>query len=138
MYIYIYIYINCLILFIGFFCILYLVVSYYDIFVVFHKVLLKALFSFAFEISKIFFFKESFNLWRLLLIIALYHQTKTPISFWCRRGLNPKSLIQPSETLLIKLTGTHIHYSNLLTLTKKKSQTIAKYILVFSIFFSWN
>ena len=55
--------------------------------------------------------------------------------FLCMRGLNPKSLIQPSETLLIKLTGTHIHYSNLLTLTKKKSQTIAKYILVFSIFF---
>ena len=32
---------------------------------------------------------------------------KTPISFWCRRGLNLKSLIQLSETLLIKLTGTH-------------------------------
>ena len=25
--------------------------------------------------------------------------TKTPISFWYRRGLNPRSLIQPSETL---------------------------------------
>ena len=40
------------------------------------------------------------------LIIALYHQTKTPISFWCRWGLNPKCLIQPSETLLVELTGT--------------------------------
>ncbi|KAL0007290.1 hypothetical protein SO802_008792 [Lithocarpus litseifolius] len=34
---------------------------------------------------------------------ALYHQTKTPIGFWCRRGLNPKSLIQPSETLPVVL-----------------------------------
>ena len=24
---------------------------------------------------------------------SFYHQTKTPISFWCRRGLNPRSLI---------------------------------------------
>ena len=54
-----------------------------------------------------FFFLESFNLWRPLLMITLYHQTKTPISFWCRRGLNPRSLIRPSETLLIELTGTH-------------------------------
>ena len=53
-----------------------------------------------------FFFWESFNLWRPLLMIALYHQIKTPISFWCRRGLNPRSLIQPSETLLVELTGT--------------------------------
>ena len=52
-------------------------------------------------------FWENFNLWRPLLMIALYHQTKTPISFWCRRGLNPRSLIQPSETLPVKLTGTH-------------------------------
>jgi len=28
-----------------------------------------------------FFFLESFNLWRPLLMKALYHQTKTPISF---------------------------------------------------------
>ena len=41
-------------------------------------------------------------------MIALYHQTNTPISFWCRRGLNPRSLIQPSETLPVELTGTHI------------------------------
>ena len=32
---------------------------------------------------------------------------QTPISFWCRRELNPKSFIQPSETLLMELTGTH-------------------------------
>ena len=53
------------------------------------------------------FFLESFNLWHSRLIIALYHQTKTPISFWCMRRLNPKSLTQPSETLPIELTGTH-------------------------------
>ena len=57
----------------------------------------------------VFFFlreRESLNLWRLLLMIALYHQTKTPISFWCKRGLNPRSLIQPSETLPVELTRT--------------------------------
>ena len=55
-----------------------------------------------------YFFLNSFNLWRSLLMIALYHQIKIPISFLCRRGLNPISLIQPSEILLIKLTETHI------------------------------
>ena len=40
-------------------------------------------------------------------MIALYHQTKTPISFWCKQGLNPKFLIQQSETLPVKLTETH-------------------------------
>ena len=35
----------------------------------------------------------------MLLMIVLYYQTKTPISFWCRRGLNIRFLIQPSETL---------------------------------------
>ena len=46
------------------------------------------------------FFLESFNVWHSLLISALYHQIKTPISFWYRRGLNPRSLIQPSEHML--------------------------------------
>ena len=55
----------------------------------------------------LFIFLESFNLWRPLLMIALYHQTKTPISFLCSRGLNLKSLIQLSETLPVKLTRTH-------------------------------
>ena len=62
--------------------------------------------------NNIFFFRESFNLWHSLLMITLYHQTKIPISFWCRRGLNPRSLIQPSETLLVELTGTHKNYNN--------------------------
>ena len=55
----------------------------------------------------IIIFLENFNLWRLLLKIALYHQTKTPISFWCRRGLNPRSFIQLSKTLPVELTGIH-------------------------------
>ena len=59
--------------------------------------------------KQFFFFlreRESFNLWRLLLMIVLYHQTKSSINFWCRRGLNPRSLIQPSETLPVELIGT--------------------------------
>ena len=56
-------------------------------------------------IIEIFF--ESFNIFCSLLMIALYNQTKTPINFWCRRELNPKSLIQSSETLPVELIGTH-------------------------------
>ena len=41
-------------------------------------------------------------------MIALYHQTKTLISFWCKQGLNLKFFIQPLETLLVELTETHI------------------------------
>ena len=40
-------------------------------------------------------------------MIVIYHQTKTLISFWCRRGLNPRSLIQLSETLQVELIRTH-------------------------------
>ena len=40
-----------------------------------------------------------------------YAQKTTPDRhqsvFLCRRGLNPRSLIQPSETLPVKLTRTH-------------------------------
>ena len=39
------------------------------------------------------FLKENFNLWYPFFMIVLYYQTKTPISFWCRWGLNPISLI---------------------------------------------
>ena len=38
---------------------------------------------------------------------TLYHQTKTPIGFWYRQELNPRSLTQPLETLPVELTGTH-------------------------------
>ena len=47
--------------------------------------------------------RESFNLWHPLLMIAFYYQTKTPISFWYRWELNPRSLIQPSLGLEWKL-----------------------------------
>ena len=56
----------------------------------------------------VFFLRDNFNLWRSLLIIALYHQTKTPISFWCRRELNSKSFMLLSEILPVELTRTHI------------------------------
>ena len=55
---------------------------------------------------------ENFNLWRLLLIIAPYYQTKTLIGFWYRRKLNTRSLIQPSEILPIKQTETHKNIYN--------------------------
>ena len=48
------------------------------------------------------FLLESFNLWCSLLIIVFYHHTKTLISFWCRQGLNSRSLIQPSEIYQLK------------------------------------
>ena len=66
-----------------------------------------------------FFFLESFNLWCPLLIIILYHQTKTPISFCCRQELNLKILIQPSETLLVDLIET---YTNPTSYSKMMSQ----------------
>ena len=31
-----------------------------------------------------FLFRESFNLWCMLLIIVFYYQIKIPINFWCR------------------------------------------------------
>ena len=37
-------------------------------------------------------FLESFNLYRLLLIIALYYQIKTQIDFWFRQKSNPDFL----------------------------------------------
>ena len=40
-------------------------------------------------------------------MVALYHQTKTPIGFLYRWRLNIRSLIQLSEILPIELIGTH-------------------------------
>ena len=42
-----------------------------------------------------------------------YHQTKTPISFWCWQGLNLRFLIQPLETLSVELIKTHYVNSTL-------------------------
>ena len=59
-------------------------------------------------------------------MIALYHQTKTPVSFWCRQGLNPRSLIQSSDTLLVELVGTHNIVKNIQAFLK----IIDKYIII--------
>ena len=40
-------------------------------------------------------------------MIGLCYQTKTPIDFWYRRGLNPCSLFQRQETLSVELIVTH-------------------------------
>ena len=61
-------------------------------------------------------------------MIIFYYQTKIPISFWCRRGSNFRSFIQPSETLPIELTGTH----NL------SSMLVVKNVIVTSILFVFN
>ena len=37
---------------------------------------------------------------------VFYHQSKISISFWCMRGLDPRSLIQLSKTLSIMLIRT--------------------------------
>ena len=52
-------------------------------------------------VGKFFFFRE------FQPMVFAYHQSKTPISFWYRRRLNLRSLIQPSEILPIELTETH-------------------------------
>jgi len=40
---------------------------------------------------------------------VFYHQTKTPIGFWWRWGLNSRFFIQPSKTLPFKQTETHFN-----------------------------
>ena len=39
-------------------------------------------------------------------MIVFYHQIKTLIDFWCRRELNSRSFIQPSEILPVELIRT--------------------------------
>ena len=55
----------------------------------------------------IYLFYFYFYLFFMFLMIAHYHQTKTSIGFWCKRGLNPRSLIQPLETLPVELIEIH-------------------------------
>ena len=74
--------------------------------------------------NEFFFFGKSFNIYRPLSMKILCHQTKTPISFWCRQGLNSKSLIKSTKTLLITLTETHNSIMNL----RSKSDTKNIYI----------
>ena len=70
------------------------------------------------ELNKRNIFWDSFNLWCPLLIIVLYHQIKTSICFWCRKKLNPRSLIQLLETLPVELTWTH-NKMNILNKSKR-------------------
>ena len=80
-----------------------------------------------------FFFFLSFNLWHSFLMIVIYHQTKIPISFWCRWGLNLRSLIQPSETLPVELIKTHSCLFLLVFRTNKSMSSNSK--LTFSPIF---
>ena len=82
-----------------------------------------------------FFLRDSFNVWRPLLIIDLYYQIKTPISFLCKQGLNLRSLIQPSEILPIEQIETHkqiigLDSRNFLFNTRHK-QSFNSYIKLF-------
>ena len=51
---------------------------------------------------------ESFNIWHPIMIITVLLLNQNTSQFWCRQWLNPRSLIQPSEILLIELTETHL------------------------------
>ena len=62
-------------------------------------------------------------------LYTFYHQTKTPISFWCRRGLNPIFVILPPKTLAVELTETHK-----LNPIKSSCKTFT-YIMQYSILF---
>ena len=62
-------------------------------------------------------------------MITLYHQIKTPISFWYKRRLNPKSLIQPLEILPVELTNKHLD-SNENCLPKACSCLLSLIILI--------
>ena len=80
-----------------------------------------------------FFFFERVLYFASALEDALYYQTKSSIDFLCRRGLNLRSLIQPSETLLVKLIGTHfkntiLHFINTLLCYHKKRKRKKKSI----------
>ena len=61
-----------------------------------------------YSVLDLIIFLESFNIWYSLLIIGLYHQTKTLISFLYKQKLNHRSLIQLSEILSVELTRTHV------------------------------
>ena len=58
-------------------------------------------------------------------MITFYHQTKTSISFCCKRGLNPRSLIQPSKTLPVELSENHFIIIHLKKIQNKTSSTIS-------------
>ena len=57
-------------------------------------------------------------------MIALYHQIKIVISFLCSRELNLKFLIQPLETLLLELIGTHFREFQLIASTPNNNSLL--------------
>ena len=57
-----------------------------------------------------FFFEREFQPMASVLDNSSLLSDQDTNQFWCRRGLNPISLIQPSETLLVELTGTHVQF----------------------------
>ena len=54
-----------------------------------------------------FFFEREFQLMASVPDNSFLLSDQDTNQFWCKQGLNPKFLIQPSETLLVELTGTH-------------------------------
>ena len=64
-------------------------------------------FRLSIELFFFFFFNREFQPMTSAFDDVFYHQTNIPIGFWCKRGLNLKSLIQPLETLPVELTGIH-------------------------------
>ena len=55
-----------------------------------------------------FFFLNKISIYSIYFCdFSLYNYIKISISFLCKRKLNHKSLIQPSNILLIELTGIH-------------------------------
>ena len=81
-----------------------------------------------FEEIRFFFLRG--NLWHSLPMINIYHQIKTPISFWCKRGLNPRSLIQLSKTLSIELTEIHWRVQNNNLVRKIKWPSFGKRVIL--------
>jgi len=64
----------------------------------FHNLILVKQFKLVFLFLKFFFIEFQF-ITSALNNFVLYHQSKTPIGLRCRQRLNPKSFIQPPETL---------------------------------------
>ena len=60
-------------------------------------------------------------------MIALNHQTKTSIDFWYRRWLNPRSLIQPLETLPVMLIKAHHYNYSIEGMRNKINTTLEEY-----------
>ena len=60
-------------------------------------------------------------------MISFYNQTKTPIGFLYKRGLNPRSLIQPLETLPVMLIKAHHYNYSIEGMRNKINTTLEEY-----------